>query len=239
MSVFSRISELLVEGVSNAVAATIERVRTAFEGDPKTRARVAFSIAMIALSAKMAKADGVVTQDEVEAFQEIFDIPDDERPRVARLYNMAKQDTAGFQAYARQLAELCRTNEDVGSAHGDILDGLFHIAKADGVLHEKELAFLQEIASIFGIGDRQFDSIKARHIELGASDPWRILGIDPEADHADARRQYLALVRHNHPDQMIARGVPIEFVRIADERLAAINAAWEAVEPFLNKPANV
>lgn len=237
MSVFSRLAEILVDGVSNAVAATIERMRTVFEGDPETRARVAFSIAMIALSAKMAKADGVVTQDEVDAFQEIFDIPADERPRVARLYNLAKQDTAGFQAYARQLAELCANAHDGSNAHGDILDGLFHIAKADGVLHDKELVFLRETAAIFGVDDHQFESIKARHVDLGAKDPWRILGLDPQTTFADARRQYLKLVRQNHPDQMIARGVPPEFVRIADERLAAINTAWETIEPSFNNPA--
>ncbi|MEO0919565.1 MAG: DnaJ family molecular chaperone [Pseudomonadota bacterium] len=237
MSVFSRMAEILVDGVSNAVAATIERVRTVFEGDPDTRARVAFSIAMIALSAKMAKADGVVTQDEVNAFQEIFDIPDQERTRVARLYNLAKQDTAGFEAYARQLAELCGRSETGDSAHGDILDGLFHIAKADGVLHDKELVFLQQTAAIFGIDEAEFETITARHVDTGARDPWCILGIDPSSTHAQARRLYLDLVRQNHPDQMVARGVPPEFVRIADERMAAINAAWEAIEPILARSA--
>ncbi|MEO1747933.1 MAG: DnaJ family molecular chaperone [Pseudomonadota bacterium] len=237
MSVFSRMAEILVDGVTNAVAATIERVRTAFEGDPDTRARVAFSIAMIALSAKMAKADGIVTQDEVEAFQEIFDIPEQERSRVSRLYNLAKQDTAGFQAYARQLAELCGRSETGDSAHGDILDGLFHIAKADGIVHDKELAFLSEIATIFGIREEQFDAITARHVDKGDNDPWRILGLDPNSTMAQARRLYLDLVRRNHPDQMVARGVPPEFVRIADERMAVINAAWEAVEPVLAKTA--
>ena len=237
MSVFSRMAEILVDGVSNAVAATIERVRTVFEGDPDTRARVAFSIAMIALSAKMAKADGVVTQDEVNAFQEIFDIPDQERTRVARLYNLAKQDTAGFEAYARQLAELCGRSETGDSAHGDILDGLFHIAKADGVLHDKELVFLQQTAAIFGIDEAEFETITARHVDTGARNPWRILGIDPSSTHAQARRLYLDLVRQNHPDQMVARGVPPEFVRIADERMAAINAAWEAIEPILARSA--
>ncbi|MEN0002082.1 MAG: DnaJ family molecular chaperone [Pseudomonadota bacterium] len=235
MSVFSRLADILVEGVNNAVAATIERVRTVFEGDPETRARVAFSVAMIALSAKMAKADGIVTPDEVEAFQQIFEIPENEAPRVARLYNLAKQDTAGYEVYARQLAGLCNGTASGCTAHTDILDGLFHIAKADGVLHEKELVFLGDIATIFGVDAGQFEAIKARHVAFDRNSPWTILGLTPDADASEARAHYLQLVRQNHPDQMIARGVPAEFVRIADERLAAINTAWEAVEPLLNR----
>ncbi|MEM1377676.1 MAG: DnaJ family molecular chaperone [Pseudomonadota bacterium] len=238
MSIFGRLAEILVEGATNALSATIERVRTVFEGDPETRARVAFSVAMIALSAKMAKADGIVTPDEVEAFQQIFEIPDDEAPRVARLYNLAKQDTAGYQAYARQLAGLCEGEASGCTAHVDILDGLFHIAKADGVLHEKELEFLTDIAVIFGIDDRQFETIKARHVEGGAGNAWSVLGIAPDTSHQAARAAYLQLVRQNHPDQMVARGVPPEFVRIADERLAAINSAWESVEPILKREAH-
>ncbi|MEL6920537.1 MAG: TerB family tellurite resistance protein, partial [Pseudomonadota bacterium] len=178
MSIFSRLADIIVETTTNALAATIERVRTVFEGDPETRARVAFSVAVIALSAKMAKADGIVTPDEVEAFQQIFEIPEDEAPRVSRLYNLAKQDTAGYQAYAHQLAGLCEGEASGCSAHVDILDGLFHIAKADGVMHEKELAFLTDIAGIFRIDERQFETIKARHIEGGVDNPWRVLGLD-------------------------------------------------------------
>jgi len=233
MSIWMRISDFVSGTAGNALGGLVEQVRTVFAGDPETRARVAFSVAMIALSAKMAKADGVVTTDEVDAFREIFEIPEGDAERVAALYNLAKRDIAGYQSYASQLAGLCGSGEPDCPMLRDILDGLFHIAKADGVIHDKELAFLADVAAIFQLTDTEFERLKARHVDHGASDPWRILGIERGTGYHEARRAYLALVRDNHPDTMAARGVPEEFFAIAHERIAAINAAWDLVAPEL------
>lgn len=233
MSIWVRISDFVSARAVTALSGVVESVRTVFAGDPATRRRVAFSIAMIALSAKMAKADGIVTDDEVEAFREIFEIPADDARRVSSLYNLAKQDVAGYRAYARQVADLCGTGENDCPLLIDVLDGLFHIAKADGVVHRKELDFLADVAGIFGISGVAFDRVVARHVDKGRRDPWRILDLEPGVTHAEARRRYMQLVRDNHPDQMIARGLPEEFIKIANDRIAAINDAWEVIEPDL------
>lgn len=230
MSIWSRFAELLASTASNAFSSVIEAVRTAFEGDPATRRRVAFSIAMIALSAKMAKADGVVTQSEVAAFYQIFQVPDDDRAHVARLYSLAQQDVAGFQAYAAQMAKLCGGSEKDCPVLEDILDGLFHIAKSDGLVHDNELGYLETVSTIFGISESHYQSILARHVALGARDPYQILGIDRKAHFTDVRKAWLKLVRENHPDLMAARGLPDEFIKIATARLAAINSAYEEIE---------
>ena len=233
MTIWNRISAFFTGTAATAISAVIEQVRTVFEGDPQTRARVAFSVAMIALSAKMAKADGVVSESEVDAFREIFQIPDSEASNVAALYNLAKKDVAGFQAYARQLAELCGSGKPDCPVLRDIIDGLFHIAKADGLIHENEMAFLGDVAEIFGLSDAEFERIIARHVDRGRDDPWRILGLSPGTSHEAARARYRELVREYHPDAMIARGVPEEFAGIAHERMAAITGAWAAIEPEL------
>jgi DnaJ like chaperone protein len=233
MSIWVRISDFVTAKATTAFSGVVETVRTVFAGDPATRRRVAFSIAMIALSAKMAKADGVVTNDEVDAFREIFEIPADDARRVASLYNLAKQDVAGYRAYAHQVAGLCGTGAPDCPLLIDVLDGLFHIAKADGVIHRKELDFLTDVAGIFGISGNEFERVTARHVDRGHRDPWRILGLERGVSHADARRRYLQLVRENHPDQLMARGLPEEFVKIANDRIAAINDAWEVIEPEL------
>lgn len=230
MSIWVRISDFLSAKATTALSGVVESVRTMFEGDPETRRRVAFSIAMIALSAKMAKADGIVTPDEVEAFREIFDIPADDARRVAKLYNLAKQDVAGYQAYARQLADLCGSGEQDCPLLIDILDGLFHIAKADGIVHQKEMGFLGDVAAIFGVSENEFERLKARHVDQGTRDPYRILGLESGVTREEARRRYLALVRENHPDRLLARGLPEEFVKIANDRVAAINDAWQMLE---------
>ncbi len=227
---FEKILAHIGETVSSALASVIEAVRTVFEGDPETRRKVSFSVAMIALSAKMAKADGIVTIAEVEAFKQIFRIPDDEAANVARLYNLAKQDIAGFETYAEKLSGLCGSGTSNCRVLEDIIDGLFHIAKADGLVHEKELAFLTRVAEIFGIDEVHFARITARHIHIGGVDPYRVLGVSPDDDFTNIRKRYRVLVSESHPDKLLARGVPEEFHGIANDRMAALNAAYEAIE---------
>lgn len=112
----------------------------------------------------------------------------------------------------------------------DILDGLFHIAKADGHVHEREVAFLERVAEIFSISDEHFQTILSRHAVLGEADPWLILGLERGASFEEVRKRYRKMVAENHPDRLIARGVPEEFVAIANARLASINSAYEFIE---------
>src|SRR5690606_18942542 len=224
-----RISEFVAQAPGSILSRLVEAVRTAFAGDPKLRRRVAFSIALIALSAKMAKADGIVTQDEVSAFHDIFSVPREEMRNVSRLYNLAKQDVAGFEAYARQMSGLCGSGKADCPMLEDILDGLFHIAKADGVLHEREAAFLARVAEIFSISEVRFAQIRARHV-ADASNPYVVLDVGPDTSFDEIKRRYRQLVAESHPDRLIARGVPEEFLAIANTRVAALNAAYEQIE---------
>ncbi|KQZ81362.1 molecular chaperone DjlA [Mesorhizobium sp. Root157] len=236
MSIWLRIGEFvqrLSSSASSGVAEVVEAVRTMFAGDPELRRKVAFSVAMIALSAKMAKADGIVTQDEVRAFQAIFDVPREEARNVARLYDLAKRDIAGFEAYAEQMAGLCGNGAQNCMMLEDVLDGLFYIATVDGVLHEREGQFLHRIAEIFEIEEDHYQTILGRHVELGDADPYVVLGIERGKSLAEVKKHYRKLVSDNHPDRLIARGLPQEFIKIATTRLAAINAAYEIIERSL------
>jgi DnaJ like chaperone protein len=229
MGIFSKLAAVLGGGAGR-VGAAVSGLRAVLANlaSSEVRRQAAFTIALIALSAKMAKADGVVTRPEVDAFCRIFTIPPGEAKNVNRVYNLAKRDIAGFEAYARDVARLLA--DDPGMLE-DILDGLFDIAKADGAVHERELAYLEEVATLFGLDPVAFARIRARHVvEPGEADPYLVLAADPSWDMAQLRRHYRRLVSDNHPDRLIARGVPEEFVRIANDRLAAINNAWELIE---------
>jgi DnaJ like chaperone protein len=184
-----------------------------------------FTTGLVALAAKMAKADGVVMRSEADAFGRIVAVPDSERDRIKGLFDLAKTTTAGFESYASQLADAFR---DEPKLLEDVLDGLFLIATADRAVHEAELAYLQSVAGLFGVAPREFDRIAARHVRR-ADDPYLILGLDRELSDRELKRRYRALVAENHPDREIARGLPPEAIRIATDRLAAINAAWERV----------
>jgi len=181
---------------------------------------------MIALSAKMAKADGTVTRDEIETFDRLFRVPQSEKANVHRVFNFARRDTAGFEAYATQIARIYAGNPGLLE---DIMDGLFEIAKADGVFHPGEAAFLERVAEIFGFAPNEYRRIRATHFK-DAADPYVILGVSFTATEEEIRRTYRRLVRENHPDSLIARGVPEEFVKLATDKLATINTAFDTIE---------
>ncbi|MGI9381341.1 MAG: TerB family tellurite resistance protein [Methyloligellaceae bacterium] len=195
------------------------------EGGDQPVDQVAFTMGVIALGAKMAKADGVVTKDEIVAFKEVFKVPEEEVKNVARVFDLAKQDIAGFESYADQLARMFADNKKLLE---DVLEGLFHIAKADEVLHPAEEEFLSEVAAHFGFTETEFRYIRSRHVmNTETVDPYDVLEISPEISDEDLKTHYKKLVRENHPDKLIARGVPEEFIEISTKRLAAINQAYD------------
>lgn len=184
-----------------------------------------FTTGLVALAAKMARSDGVVTCDEITAFHRIIAVPAGEEQRIQRLFDLAKQTSAGFEAYAGQIASAFR---DEPALLENVLDGLFLIAAADGAVHEAEHAYLREVAEIFGIGEADFARIEARHVRR-ADDPYLVLGASRDMADDELKRHYRNLVADTHPDREIARGLPQEAVAIATRRLAAVNAAWDRI----------
>ncbi|WP_375255115.1 TerB family tellurite resistance protein [Yoonia sp.] len=222
MSIWTRIAEALSALASGeSLSEVFEKLRTSPDRT------VGFTIAVIALGAKMAKADGQVTKDEVVAFREVFLIPRDEEANAARVFNLARQDVAGYDLYARRIKAMYDADD---RALCDLLEGLFHIAVADGVYHPKEDDFLHNVAQIFGFDERRFRSIRAQFVDEAVRDPFDVLGVEPDAPMKDIRAAWRRLVRETHPDQMMARGVPEEAVKLAERRLVAINRAWEDIQ---------
>ncbi|MEO1024836.1 MAG: molecular chaperone DjiA [Pseudomonadota bacterium] len=221
MSIWTRIAQAIEAlRAGEPLSVVFEKLRA-----PPERS-VAFTIAVIALGAKMAKADGLVTRDEVTAFREVFVIPQDEQEHAARLFNLARQDVAGFEDYARKISIMFNQSDDTLR---DLMEGLFHIAIADGDYHPQEDDFLARVASIFGLEDRFFRQLRARFVPDAHPDPWDVLGVEPDSDIDDVRAAWRRQVRESHPDQMMARGLPEEAIRMAEKRLIAINHAWEEI----------
>jgi DnaJ like chaperone protein len=183
---------------------------------------VAFTIAIIALSAKMAKSDGLVTCDEVEAFRRVCQFPETEEANVRYVFDLAKRDTAGYEHYARQVGKLLANDAEL---RRDVLEGLLVIAAAVGILHEKEDQYLAHVARLMGVAESEQAWVRSLFVSADA-DPYTTLGLTPAATAAEIKARYRKLVVEHHPDRLVGRGVPAEFVTIAERKLAAINVAY-------------
>ena len=221
MSLWSRISDALsalTQGES--LSAVFEKLRT-----PPER-RVAFAIAVIALGAKMAKADGHVTRDEVTAFREVFQIAAADEAGAAKVFNLARQDVAGFEDYATRIHTMFEG--EIGTL-SDLMEGLFHIAMADGFYHPNENLFLERVSEIFQLPNAEFMALRARFVPDAQPDPYTVLGVTQDMTTKEIRAVWRDLVRSTHPDAMFARGVPEEAIKLAEKRLIDINRAWDAI----------
>ena len=231
MSIWTRIADALAAlAKGEPLSVVFDRLR----GAPAPERSVGFTIAVLALGAKMAKADGSVSRDEVTAFRRIFSFPAGEEEHAARVYNLARQDVAGFDAYARKIARLFnpdghRICADDHHVLVDILEALFQIAVADGSYHPGEDAFLAHVADEFGLDDACFRTVRSRLVEGAPRDPYDVLGLPRHAGKDQARKAWRELVRDTHPDVMQSRGVPPEAIKLAERRLQLINEAWREI----------
>ncbi|WP_421708380.1 TerB family tellurite resistance protein [Algihabitans sp.] len=211
-------------------AVDVMRTQTAEQASGQPQAdgtkSIAFTMGVIVLGAKMAKADGRVTPDEVAAFKEVFRVPPDEMKNVGRIFNRARKDSSGFEPYARQLGGMFRENPAVLE---ELLDGLFHIARADGRISAEEVNYLAAVSREFGLSETTWSRIREANMGPDQGDPYTILGIKHEASDEDVKTAYRQLVRENHPDRLVAQGLPPEFVELANEKLATINQAYEKI----------
>src|SRR5215468_367871 len=186
--------------------------------------QIAFTIGVIALGAKMAGADGEVSEAELQAFRDFFQVPPGEERNVERFFNLAKRDVAGFEVYAKQVAALF---PDAPEILENVLEGLFSIARADGRVDAAEADYLAKVARLFGLDSNRFERAKAAALGVIECEPCIILGIDPLATDEQIRDAWLRQVRAHHPDRLIAQGLPEEAIAAANRKVALINDAYD------------
>jgi len=229
MSIWERLASAVAQSSVGASTGTLFGRAAEIERKPRGRSadnEVPFTLGVIALSAKMAKADGIITKDEVKAFKEAFRVSERDMKEVARIFNLAKEDVTGYEAFAEDLVNVFEGNRKLLE---DVLEGLFHIAEADQILHPQEEQFLWNVAKRFGLTETEFNYIKARHVVAAESNPYHVLGINSSVSNDELQSHYRRLIADNNPDKLLARGVPKEFVTIANKRVAAIDAAYDAI----------
>ena len=195
-------------------------------GQPGNMDEAGVVAALVALGAKMAKADGQVSNVEVAAFKRVFQATAENEATIARFFDLARQTTLGFERYARIIAKRFRAQP---AALEDVLDGLFHIALADGIVTDEEMAFLERVGEIFGFSEREFRRVKIAHMGRASDDPYLILGVEEDISDANLKRAYRRMAAANHPDRLIARGLPQELVGLANHKMAMVNKAYAEI----------
>ncbi|MEO1405148.1 MAG: molecular chaperone DjiA [Pseudomonadota bacterium] len=187
---------------------------------------VGFTAAVIGLGAKLAKADGTVTEDEVAVFMQVFQTAPEDVPSVRRVFDLARQTVRGYEGYARKIGRKYRNRPCLLES---VLDGLFLIAGADGVVTSDELNYLETVSQAFGFSETDFRRIRASHLGPEPGDPYAILGVPHDADFDTIRVAYRRLMADNHPDRIVTNGAPREFENAAHDKAAAITSAYAKI----------
>ncbi len=185
-----------------------------------------YATAVTALGAKLARAEGPQRPGEFDAFTAIFRPQPASEEDVGRLYRLARQTTLGFEAYAQKLA---RRYKNCPVVLERVLDGLFELALADGVVSARETDYLERTALALGVSPAVYRAVRARRLGLGEDDPYRVLDVDPLAPDDAVRTAWKRLLIEHHPDRALAMGLPRERVEQAQIRAQAINAAFDKV----------
>ena len=186
-----------------------------------------FAISLIILTAKLAKADGYVSKEELIAIKDKLKIADHEIDQVGKIFNKAKEDSLGYEPYAQQIAQIYKSNPVVLD---EVINILFYIAEADSKVSDSEIVMIRNIAEIFGLSKIQFEGIKESRKSSDKLNPYVVLGCNSNDNFATIRKKYLQLSKEHHPDVLMNKGVPQEVIEESKKKMRAINSAFDRIE---------
>ena len=186
-----------------------------------------FAISLIILTAKLSKADGHVSKDELIAVKNKLKIPENEVPQVAQIFNKAKDDNLGYEPYAKQIQQIYKDNPVVLD---EVVNILFYIAEADGKVSDSELTMIENIAKIFNMSKSQFEGIQESRKSSGQLNPFIVIGCNADDDFETIRKKYLQLSKEHHPDILMNKGVPKEVIEESKKKMRAINSAYDQIK---------
>jgi len=186
-----------------------------------------FALSVITLTAKLAKADGVVTQDEIQVFKDKFKIPPEDEEQVRKIFNEAQRTVYGFESIAQQVGVLLQDTPEVLE---EIINNLFYVAEADGKISESELSFIKTVSSIFKFDENTFERIYQARLNDKESDPYKVLGVKRTDDEETIKNAWIKLTKEHHPDNLVAKGMPPEFIEQTTKEMSSINAAYDKIK---------
>ena len=190
-----------------------------------------FALSLIVLSAKLSKADGQVSKEELIAVKDKLKIPENEIDQVGKIFNKAKNESTGYKPYAKQIAQIYKGNLNVLE---EVINILFYIAEADGNISQSELIMIEDISIIFGLSGSQFNSLKESRKSSDKLNPYIVLESNPKDSLNKIRNRYIKLSKEHHPDLLLSKGVPPEVIEESKKKMRSINSAWDQVQKLKN-----
>ena len=213
--------------LGSLIGGKISRARSSSGFKSFAQPQQIFALSLIVLSAKLSKADGQISKEELIAVKDKLKIPENEIDQVGKIFNKAKEESAGYEPYAQQIAQIYRGNVNVLE---EVINILFYIAEADGNVSNAELKMIEHISQIFGLTEVQFNSIKESRKSSDKLNPYVVLESHPDDTIEIIRKRYLKLSKEHHPDLLMSKGVPQEVIDESKAKMRAINSAWDQVQ---------
>tara|TARA_Y100000590_G_C15619758_1_gene977111 strand:- start:14 stop:739 length:726 start_codon:yes stop_codon:yes gene_type:complete len=213
--------------LGSIIGGKISRARSGARIGSFAQPQQVFALSLIVLSAKLSKADGQVSREELIAVKDKLRIPENELDQVGKIFNKAKEESAGYEPYAQQIAQIYRNNLNVLE---EVINTLFYIAEADGNVSSSELKMIENISQIFGLSQSQFNGIKESRKSSDKLNPYIVLESKPDDNIQTIRKRYLKLSKEHHPDLLISKGVPQEIIEESKKKMRSINSAWNQIQ---------
>ena len=205
----------------------ISRARATSGFSAAAQGQKVFALSLIVLSAKLSKADGKVSREELIAVKDKLKISDHELDQVGKIFNRAKEESIGYEPYAKQIAHFYKGHINVLE---EVINTLFYIAEADGNVSNEEFKMIQHISKIFGLNEIEFNGIVEGRKSSDKLNPYIVLESKPDDNLADIRKKYIKLSKEHHPDLLLSRGVPQEVIEESKKKMRAINLAWDQIQ---------
>ncbi len=194
-----------------------------------------FFTAAFSMVGKLAKADGRVCPDEIAAIEKIakeaLGLDNQTRAYAINVFTEAKDRPESFSDYARQFGDVFRQDQQLCQF---MMTFLFQVAMADGELHPQEENMLLEAKSAFSLHESVYQSLRSRYVGLHSSSVslskhYENLGISNNATAPEIKKAYRQKATEFHPDKIEGKGLPPEFIKFANDRLAEINESYDAI----------
>lgn len=216
--------------VGSVIGSRMSESRTHRRSPNNLDHQVAFFAALFACFAKISKADGVVSKEEVHKIEEFiskkFNLDKEQRNFAINIFQKAKDDNVSFEAYAKQLQSLLKQSPNSLLIFYELL---FELAMADGELHPAEEKILKKVPNIFKLPNSLFKELYEKYVS-NIKDYYQILGVNRNMSFPEIRKVYLKKRKEFHPDMLISKGLPEELIEKAKSKFIEIQEAYEELE---------